>query len=147
MKLNLEKVQSFKNGFKHFIFKGDVLKLAIAFIMSQLFTKVVSSLSTDVIMPPLTFIFSKTADLRGLKFKLNDNISVNYGIFIQNVFEFLLVSFCLYIILTFVFKRNQQEDKKIVDISSQTNNKNLELLEQQQVDILKDIKEVLIKRK
>ncbi|KAB8122030.1 MAG: large-conductance mechanosensitive channel [Candidatus Phytoplasma cynodontis] len=145
MKLDLKKVKSFRDGFKNFISKGDVIKLSVAFIMGQLFTKVVSSLSTDIIMPPLTFIFSRTKDLSSLKFQLGSDIYINYGIFLQNVFEFLLVSFFLYIILVYFFKKvEQKDDNKVAAVNTQPNlNKNLEILEQQQIDILKDIKEVL----
>ncbi|WBL31558.1 large conductance mechanosensitive channel protein MscL [Candidatus Phytoplasma sacchari] len=142
MKLDLNRVKTFKDGFKNFISKGDVLKLSVAFIMGQLFTKVVSSLSTDIIMPPLSFIFNKTDNLKELKFKLNSSVYINYGVFLQNVFEFLVVSFCLYIILVFVFRKTGNSQ------NSQSNvNKNLELLEKQQIDLLKEIKEVLIKNK
>jgi large conductance mechanosensitive channel len=142
----IEKIKKFKEGFKQFISKGDVLKLSIAFIMGQLFSKVVSSLTTDILMPPMSWIFSKTCLLSNLKFHINENISINYGIFFQNVFEFFLVSFFIYIILSLVFKRIP---KNVTSKSADLNlsiNKNIESLEKQQTIILKEIKEILSKK-
>ncbi|MDO8064064.1 large conductance mechanosensitive channel protein MscL [Candidatus Phytoplasma bonamiae] len=136
-KINLNKVKEFKKGFQDFISKGNIVQLAVAFILGQLFTKVVSSLATDIIMPPINYLFSDTgSSLQTLNWQLKNNIYLNYGIFLQNVFDFLSVSFILYLIVLYYSKyfnkKNQNENK----IS----------IEHEQLKILKEIKDILINK-
>ncbi|KXT29170.1 large conductance mechanosensitive channel protein [Candidatus Phytoplasma oryzae] len=146
MKVDLKKVKQFKDGFKSFINKGDILKIAVGFIMAQLFSKIVNSLCSDIIMPPINYFFYKTKDLSQMKFCINEStFSINYGIFIQNIFEFIMVSFFLYIILVFIFRKKEQTDSNIKQETKVQSDsfKNLELLEKKQIEILNEIKEIL----
>lgn len=136
----LHQLKDFKDGFKSFINKGDVIKLAIAIVMGQLFTKMVSSLSTDVIMPPIVWLFNGKFTLNELKINLGGENAINYGKFLQNVFEFFMVAFVIYI---FVY-----QGKKHLQTKSPSNVKEFKIddikqLEQEKVALLKEIKDLL----
>ncbi|WP_323847858.1 MAG: large conductance mechanosensitive channel protein MscL [Phytoplasma sp.] len=145
--MKFQNIKKFQNGFKEFINKGDILKLAIAFIMGQLFTKVISSLSNDIIMPPINLLLNENS-IKDWKFQLKNSIYINYGNFIQISFEFLLVSLIIYTILIFV----QQKLIKKNDTNQKTNPPKaeiytkLESLEKEQIETLKEIKNILDKK-
>jgi large conductance mechanosensitive channel len=148
--MNFENIKKFRTGFKEFIIKGDIIKLIVAFIMGQLFTKVISSLSTDIIMPPINLLLNRHS-IRDWKINLNSNISINYGNFIQNLFEFFVVSFVIYTILIYIY---QQIIKKN-DSSAQSNLQKTEIyatkelleLEKEKIQILKEIQKKLSEKK
>ncbi|XXP77420.1 MAG: large conductance mechanosensitive channel protein MscL [Lettuce witches'-broom phytoplasma] len=136
----LHQLKDFKDGFKSFINKGDVIKLAIAIVMGQLFTKMVSSLSTDVIMPPIVWLFNGKLNLNQLKIALGGENAINYGKFLQNVFEFFMVALIIYIFL--------YHGKKHLQTKSPSNVKefkrdDIKQLEQEKIALLKEIKELL----
>ncbi|MDV3167123.1 MAG: MscL family protein [Vigna little leaf phytoplasma] len=142
----ISKLKQQLNDFKSFIFKGgDLIKITVAFIMGQLFSKVTTSLATDVLMPPINWLFIKQ-NFDDLKLNLNnEGISINYGHFLQTLFEFLFVSFFLYILLNVFLKKIY----KISDPSQPKNDpqlisiQNIEILSKEQIAILKQISESL----
>ncbi|WP_341266657.1 large conductance mechanosensitive channel protein MscL [Candidatus Phytoplasma fraxini] len=144
--MKFQNIKKFQTGFKAFISKGDVVKLSVAFIMGQLFTKVISSLSNDIIMPPINLLLNKHS-IKDWKFFLNDKISINYGNFIQILFEFLLVSLIIYTVLIYFKEKliqnnaNQETNLPKVDVYTK-----LELLEKEQIETLKEIKDILDKK-
>ncbi|AYJ01522.1 large conductance mechanosensitive channel protein MscL [Candidatus Phytoplasma ziziphi] len=149
-KMNFENIKKFRNGFKEFIIKGDIIKLIVAFIMGQLFTKVISSLSTDIIMPPINLLLNRHS-IRDWKINLNNNISINYGNFLQNLFEFFLVSLVIYTILIYIY----QKIVKTNDSSTQSNLQKKEIyattelleLEKEKIQILKEIQKKISEQK
>ncbi|NWN45475.1 large conductance mechanosensitive channel protein MscL [Candidatus Phytoplasma pruni] len=137
----LHQLKDFKDGFKSFINKGDVIKLAIAIVMGQLFTKMVSSLSTDVIMPPIVWLFNGKFTLNELKIRLGDGENaINYGKFLQNVFEFFMVAFIIYI---FVYHGKKHLQTKTPSNIKDLKNDEIKQLEQEKVALLKEIKDLL----
>ncbi|MDV3168031.1 MAG: large conductance mechanosensitive channel protein MscL [Candidatus Phytoplasma stylosanthis] len=147
--MNIDKIKKFQTGFRQFISKGDVVKLAIAFIMSQLFTKIVNSLSVDIIMPPINLLLNSKYSIKDWKWNLNEKISINYGNFIENVFEFFLVSICIYtFVISFyqkLIKKSYEEENKKNKLQSD-NNKKIEELEKEKIIILQEIREILSKK-
>ncbi|MEZ0180540.1 large conductance mechanosensitive channel protein MscL ['Camptotheca acuminata' phytoplasma] len=142
--MSFEKIKKFKIGFQQFISKGDVLKLAIAFIMGQLFTKIISSLTIDIIMPPINYLFNDKYSIKDWRFELAPNVFINYGNFIQNIFEFILISLFIYTILVYFFqklitKNNDSENKqKQLQIE-------IEKREKEKIILLQEIKDILNK--
>ncbi|MDV3144203.1 MAG: MscL family protein, partial [Sweet potato little leaf phytoplasma] len=74
------------------------------------------------------------SSLQTLNWQLKNNIYLNYGIFLQNVFDFLSVSFILYLIVSYFSKY----------FSKKNQNENKMTIEHEQVKLLKEIKDVLI---
>lgn len=89
------------NEFKSFIFKGNILDLAIGIIIGGAFGKIVNSLISDVIMPPLGLIINNV-DFKELKANISPiadhPVTINYGMFIQTVFEFLVIGFAVFML-------------------------------------------------
>ena len=85
------------SDFKAFIAKGNVIDLAVAVIIGGAFGKIVSSLVNDVIMPPIGMAMGGV-DFSDLAIALGEGeeaASINYGMFINNVLDFLIVAFAI----------------------------------------------------
>lgn len=99
--------------FKQFAMKGNAVELAVAVILGGAFGKIVSSLVADVIMPPLGIVIGGV-NFSHLKIVLKKGIpqhveqgkivqesvaevSLNYGVFLQNVLDFLIISFAMFV--------------------------------------------------
>lgn len=84
--------------------RGNVIDLAVAVIVGGAFNKIVSSLVNDVVMPLLGLILGKI-NFKTLSFVLKDGVgdepalTLNYGIFIQNVIDFLIIAFIIFMAL------------------------------------------------
>ena len=99
------------NEFKAFISRGNVIDLAIGIIMGSAFTAIVSSLVSDVIMPPIglvlggidfsDFFFSLDGEsYKNLKAAKDAGAAtINYGLFINAVIKFLIVAFAVFILV------------------------------------------------
>jgi large conductance mechanosensitive channel len=98
-------------GFREFIMRGNVLDLAVAVIIGAAFGKIVSSLVSDVLMPPLGLVL-KNVDFSNLyidisgghhdtlaQAKAAGDATINYGVFLNNVIDFLIVAFVIYLIV------------------------------------------------
>ena len=96
--------------FKKFISKGNVVDLAVGVIIGAAFGKIVSSLVDDIIMPLIGLIVGGI-DFSGLTVKIKD-ASINYGMFIQNVVDFLIVAFCIFLAIRAFNKLTKKEEKK-----------------------------------
>lgn len=107
-----KKTRSFFSDFKKFITKGNILDLAVAVVIGGAFGKIVSSLVKDIITP-ITGLFIRSGDLASLKWILKPAIAANeaagiaetpeiavtYGIFLQNVIDFLVIAFVVFVML------------------------------------------------
>ena len=94
--------------FKTFVMRGNVMDLAVGVIVGAAFSKIVTSLVNDILMPLLGIILGKV-DFTGLTFK-----NVKYGMFIQNIVDFLIVAFCIFLMVKVINKimKKQDDDKK-----------------------------------
>jgi large conductance mechanosensitive channel len=94
----------FFKEFKDFAMKGNVIDLATAVIIGGAFGKIISSMVSDVLMPPIGLLVGKV-DFKDLKLVIraaegaNPAVTMNYGMFIQNVIDFLIVAFCIFIVV------------------------------------------------
>ena len=82
------------NEFKAFAMKGNVIDLAVGVIIGAAFGKITSSLVNDVFMP-LIGLLTGGVDFNNLAFKIGE-ASVNYGVFLKNVIDFLLIAFVVF---------------------------------------------------
>lgn len=139
---------SFFKEFKEFAIKGNVFDMAVGIIIGSAFTKVVNSVVADLLMPVLN-IFVNKIDFRDLVFvyreaQLDGNgnvvrsaISINYGNLIQSTLDFLIIAFCIYLIVR-MFNRLRKKSENVQD-STVTTPKNIELLSEIR-DLLKERK-------
>ena len=105
------------NEFKKFINRGNVVEMAVGLILATYFGSIVKSLVYDVIMPPIGMLLGKT-DFSNLKIILQEaqgdvnEVAINYGIFINNILTFLIVSFSIFL---FVKLYNKAQDRLLGD--------------------------------
>jgi len=93
-----EKGKGFFAEFRAFINKGNVLNLAVAFIMGAAFTAIVTSLAGDLIMPFISIIFGKI-NIEDLAWVVSPDLTIHYGKFILAVVNFLLVAVILFVLM------------------------------------------------
>lgn len=90
--------------FKEFAVKGDAVDMAIGIIIGAAFGKIVSSLVSDIIMPPIGFLIGGV-DFKNLKLILKaatnevPAVTVNYGQFINSVIDFVIVAFTIFLVV------------------------------------------------
>ena len=107
--------------FKEFISKGNVIDLAVGVIIGGAFGKIIGSLVDNIIMPVLGLVLGKI-NFQELKFVLkqsdgiNPELAVSYGIFIQNVINFLVIGFVLFIIVKYINKFRKKEEARETEI-------------------------------
>lgn len=129
-------MKKFVNEFKEFISKGNVLDLAVGVIIGGAFQKIVTSLVNDVFMPLLGIVIGGL-DFTSLTLKFKD-ATINYGLFIQNIIDFLLMAFCIFIIIKiFNNLRTKLEKKEEVKEEVKPVKSNEEILLEEIRDLLK----------
>lgn len=113
--------------FKEFAIKGNVLDLAVGIIIGGAFGKIVSSLVNDVVMPPFALILGRInfndryfilsgKSYRGLAdAKAAGAVTINYGQFLNNLIEFLVISFVLFLIIKQINRFRRQPLSKETD--------------------------------
>ncbi len=100
----------FIQDFKKFAMRGNMIDMAVGIIIGGAFGKIVSSLVADVIMPPLGFVIGGV-DFKNLKVVLKPEemnevgevvtqaVSFNYGMFIQNIIDFLIIALAVFMMV------------------------------------------------
>lgn len=104
-------MKKFFSEFKEFAVKGNALDLAIGVIIGAAFKSIVDSIVNDIIMP-FVGILMGGKDFSQLMFKLGD-AEIKYGSLIQTAVNFIIVAFCLFLLVKFVNKlkdRNKPEE-------------------------------------
>lgn len=109
--------------FKKFIARGNVLDMAVGVIIGGAFGNIVTSLVNDIIMPPIGMLLGKVK-FDELKLVLQeavtdadgavvtDAVTINYGSFIQFILNFLIVAFCVFMVVKAVGKMHAKADAK-----------------------------------
>lgn len=96
--------------FKEFISRGNVLDLAVGVIIGGAFNKIVTSLVDNILMPLIGLIIGGV-DFSSLSFKIKD-ATIAYGLFIQNIVDFLIVAFTIFMVIKAVNKLMRKKEKK-----------------------------------
>src|ERR1700742_4024604 len=113
---------SLTKDFKAFIMRGNVVDLAIGVIIGAAFGKIVSSLVDKIIMPPLGIILGKVnfADLKFVLQKtvmdgdkvIEPEVAIGYGAFFQSIVDFLIISFCIFVVIKIYHSMIAKEEDK-----------------------------------
>ena len=121
LKKNVEKVSksSFVTEFKEFINRGSVLDLAVGVIIGGAFQKIISSLVSDIIMP-LVGLIAGGVDFRNLEitipnlFGQDSAAHIRYGNFLQNMVDFLIIAFCVFLMVKGITKLSKKKEEEPV---------------------------------
>ncbi|NAY91771.1 large-conductance mechanosensitive channel protein MscL [Muricauda sp. JGD-17] len=109
----------FLKEFKDFAMKGNLVDIAVGFVMGAAFNKVVSSFTGGIVSPLIGLLFN--ADFNDLKYVINEGtvndagekvgeIAVMYGEFLTNVIDFLIVAFVMFLVVKGVNKMKKKEE-------------------------------------
>ena len=111
--------------FKTFAMRGNVLDLAVALVIGAAFGKVVTSFVADILMPPVGMVLGK-ADMSNLFIELSSTkhatmaearaagaATINYGLFLNTIVDFLIVAFAIFLIVRAV--NRWQAPKTVVE--------------------------------
>ena len=121
----LNRAKRWADEFKTFAIKGNVIDMAVGIIIGAAFGKVVNSVVTDIIMPPMGWIMGKV-DFTNLYISLsgkNDyptlaaaqaagETTINYGLFINTIINFIIVAFAVFLLIKFINKLRAAVEKK-----------------------------------
>lgn len=110
----MHKAKQTFSEFKAFAMKGNVVDLAVGVIIGSAFGKIVSSLVADVIMPPLGLLMGGV-DFANKEFILRTAtdsapaVALRYGVFINSVIDFTIISFAIFIVIKQLSKLKKEE--------------------------------------
>ena len=134
-------MKKFVKDFKEFIAKGNVMDMAVAVIIGAAFGKIVTSLVNDIIMPLISKLFgaSSFADLKTVLVEATEDkeaVTLNYGAFIQNIIDFILVALVIFLVLKAFLKMKKKFEKP-------EEPKEEEAPAETELDVLKEIRDSL----
>ncbi len=119
---------NFLTEFKQFAVKGNAIDMAVGVIIGGAFGKIVTSIVNDLIMPPIGWLIGGV-DFKDLKVVLKDavpeqldeagnvvqkavaEVTLNYGAFIQNVIDFIIIAFCVFMLVKFITNLNKKQEE------------------------------------
>jgi large conductance mechanosensitive channel len=133
------------NEFKDFAMKGNVVDMAVGIIIGGAFGKIISSVVSDIIMPPIGLLLGgvnftdlkatlKSAQVDAATGKIVQAVTLNYGQFVQTTVDFLIIAFAIFMM---VKAMNAMKKKEAVAPSSPPVPSKEELLLTEIRDILK----------
>jgi len=131
MKKNVVEKQAAE--FKKFISRGNVVDMAVGVIVGAAFGKIVTSLVNDLLMPLIGTMLGGL-DFSNLSIRINDAI-ICYGAFIQSIVDFLIISFCIFMMVK-LFEKFKHDEKKVESKSKS-----------QEVVLLEEIRDLLREKK
>jgi large conductance mechanosensitive channel protein len=109
LKKSIKKMNPILKEFRDFINRGNVIDLAVGVIIGGAFNKIISSLVNDLIMPVVGIILGGI-DFTNLEITIPNFLGgssaahLRYGNFIQNIVDFLIVAFCVFIFIRIINK-------------------------------------------
>ena len=106
-------MKSFASEFKKFIARGNVIDLAVAVVIGAAFGSIVNSLVDDIIMPLIGIIMGGV-NFTSLTVRIGD-ATIRYGAFLQNLINFFIIAFCIFIIVKIfnkIIKKKEEQPKK-----------------------------------
>ena len=106
--------------FKEFVARGNVMDLAVAVVIGAAFGKIVTSFTTDILMPPIGLLLGKVdfsnlfVNLSGTPYatlaeaKAAGAPTINYGLFVNTLLDFLIVAFAIFLIVRTINRLKRQ---------------------------------------
>ena len=125
----IEKIKKEASEFKKFISRGNVIDMAVGVIIGSAFSKIVTSLVQDLLMPVIGVVLGGL-NFSDLSLKIGSS-SVDYGLFVKSIVDFLIISLSIFIMIKIFSKFKRKEEKK--EDSKKT----------EEVLILEDIRDLL----
>lgn len=107
----------FLSDFKEFAMKGNIIDMAVGVIIGGAFGKIVSSLVNDMIMPVISLVTGGEG-YKNLKHVIKEasadgsvqEVAINYGLFIQNIIDFIIIALSIFVALRVIIKFKKKEE-------------------------------------
>jgi large conductance mechanosensitive channel len=109
--------------FREFAMRGNVVDLAVGIIIGAAFGKIITSLVNDILMPPIGLLLGRV-DFSNLFINLSGQPyaslaeakaagapTINYGVFLNNVIDFLIVAFAIFLLIRFINRLSRQWER------------------------------------
>ena len=124
-------MKKFVAEFKEFAMQGNVIELAIGVVIGGAFGAIVNSLVNDIITPLISWMIGR-ASFENLYIVLNEGTTLNYGLFLQSIMNFVIIAFSIFMVIRLLnrFKRPKEE------VEEESEPSEVELLQ----EILREIK-------
>ena len=118
------KKSTFFKDFKEFITKGNIIDMAVGVVIGGSFGKIVTGLVENIINP-FVGMFMKTGDLANWKTVMEEavldeagnvvtpEVAVNYGNFIQNVVDFVIIAFCIFVMIKLIMNLKRKKEEPV----------------------------------
>lgn len=115
-------MSKFLSDFKDFALKGNVIDMAVGVIVGGAFGKIVTSLVNDILMPVISLVTGGEG-YKNLKYVITEGkaaadgvaaveeVAVNYGLFIQNIVDFFIIAFSIFVALRLAMKLKKKEEE------------------------------------
>lgn len=114
---------NFGKEFKTFAMRGNVIDMAVGIIIGSAFGKIVSSIVSDIIMPPLGLVIGgvkfdhlkiilKHAHTNPVSGKVTEVVSINYGNFINTALDFLIITFSIFLLVKLINSMKRKQEAK-----------------------------------
>ncbi len=90
--------------FRDFAMRGNMVDMAVGIVIGAAFGKIVTSLVNDIVMPPIGMLLGRV-DFSNLSVTIQEAtkttkaVTINYGLFINNVIDFVIVAFCIFVVI------------------------------------------------
>lgn len=116
----------FVKEFKEFAMKGNVIDMAVGVVIGGAFGKIVSSLVTDIIMPPIGLLIGdvKFSQLKIVLSEAETNeagevlkqaVSINYGNFIEITIQFIIIALAIFVVIKGINSMKRKEEEKVTE--------------------------------
>lgn len=103
-------MKKFMSEFKEFIMRGNVMDMAVGVIIGGAFTAIVTSLTTNIINPLITFITGGGAEISGL---VVPGTQIDFGAFISSVINFLIIALIVFCLVKSLNKLEEKTSKLV----------------------------------
>lgn len=126
--------------FKDFAMKGNVIDMAVGIVIGGAFGKIIGSLVTDVIMPPIGILlggvdFSNLSIVLKAATETAEAVTLNYGAFVNTIVEFTIIVFAIFMVIKGINNAKKKEEEKPAEPPKPS----------EEVLLLKDIRDALKK--
>lgn len=108
--------------FREFAIRGNVIDMVVGIVVGAAFSKIVQSFVTDVLMPPIAMMTNKI-DFTSLYLNLSGGeyatlkeaqaagaVTLNYGLFLDNLISFVIIAFCIFLVVRWINQLRRKED-------------------------------------
>lgn len=113
-------VAKWAQGFRAFVMRGNVVDLAVGVMIGAAFGKIVTSFVNDIVTPPLGLALGRVK-FSELKWQLpgvaDPPVTINYGAFIQNLLDFVLVALALFLLISLVNRLHRKPPPKPAEMT------------------------------